>query len=51
LSRCKEGMAWFLPSGTFFVSYTSVAVQGWSGAGNKSRYTKSYCGYWRGRGI
>ena len=30
LSRCKEGMAHFLPSGTIFMSYTSVAVQVWS---------------------
>jgi len=41
----------FCRPGTNFVGYTSVAVQGWSGVGNKSSYTKFYCGHWRGRGI
>jgi len=33
------------------MNYTSVALQGWSGAGNKSRYTKLYCMQVSGRGI
>ena len=46
--RVRRG---FCRPGTNFVAYRSVAVQGWSGAGYKSRYTKVYCGHWRGRGI
>jgi len=30
---------------------TNVTIQGLSGADIKSRYTKFYCGHWRGRGI
>jgi len=33
------------------VAYTSVAVQGLSGAGNKSRYTEFYSGHWSDRGV
>jgi hypothetical protein len=33
------------------VAYTSVAVQGWPDAGNKSRYTEFYSEHWRDRGI
>ena len=41
----------FASPGTSFLRYTSVAVQGLSGAGTKSRYTKFYCGQWCGSGI
>jgi len=41
----------FCRPGTNFLRCTSVEVQGRSGAENKSRYTKFYCGHWRGRGI
>jgi len=46
--RVRRG---FCRPGTNFVAYTSVAVQGWSEAGSKSRCTMFYCGYWSGRGI
>ena len=41
----------FCRPGTSFVAYTSVVVQGRSGARNKSRYKKFYCWHWRGRGT
>lgn len=32
-------------------SEAKAGVRGWLEVGNKSRYTKFYCGHWRGRGI
>ena len=50
-SRCKEGMAWFLPSGYGFSDLYECRGTMLIGSRNKSRYMKFYYGQWRGRGI
>jgi hypothetical protein len=49
-AKRKRGRTFCRP-GTSFLSYTRVALQGLSEAGNKSRYAKFYCGHWCGRCI
>ena len=51
LSRCKEGMAWFLPSGYKFCELYECRGTRLIGSRLQVKVTEVFCGYWRGRGI